>query len=121
MEFHPIPVVVPTAAERNGGLLGYGHSIPTATIQDKLVADVFNMPRCNLGASVGSALRYAFFSRQHCSVELPGPGRSRPHENATVPCPNMPTPKCSNLTPRWRQTLFRSIPNGRFPCQPVSR
>src|SRR6267143_2174168 len=52
------PVVVPTAAERNGDFSATPFD-PSATIQDKLVADVFNA-RCNPGASVGSAYATLF-------------------------------------------------------------
>jgi len=47
------PVAVPTAAERNGDFSATPFD-PSATIQDQLVADVFNA-RCNLGAAVGGA------------------------------------------------------------------
>ncbi len=99
------PVVVPTAAERNGDFSATPFD-PSATIQDKLVADIFNA-RCNLGASVGSAYATLF------------PGSIIPTScldpvavdlmKRYVPCPNADA-ACSNLTPGGAN-IFQSIPN----------
>ena len=99
------PVVVPTAAERNGDFSATPFD-PSATIQDQLVADVFNA-RCNLGASVGDAYGTLFpgsIIPSNCldpvAVDL---------MKRYVPCPNA-DPKCSNLTPGGAN-VFQSIPN----------
>src|SRR6266550_1378548 len=99
------PVVVPTAAERNGDFSATPFD-PSATIQDQLVADVFNA-RCNLGASAGDAYGTLFpgsIIPSNCldpvAVDL---------MKRYVPCPNA-DPKCSNLTPGGAN-VFQSIPN----------
>ncbi|MCU1314921.1 MAG: Oar protein, partial [Candidatus Acidoferrum typicum] len=99
------PVVVPTAAERNGDFSATPFD-PSATIQDQLVADVFNA-RCNLGASVGSAYATLFpgsIVPSNCldpvAVDL---------MKRYVPCPNA-DPTCSNLTPGGAN-VSQSIPN----------
>src|SRR5882757_2368655 len=99
------PVTVPTAIERKGDFSATPFD-PSATIQDQLVADIFNA-RCNLGASVGDAYATLF------------PGSIVPTScldpvavdimKRYVPCPNA-DPNCSNLTPGAANT-FRSIPN----------
>jgi len=107
------PVVVPTAAERKGDFSATPFAfnptdptLPTATIQDQLVADVLNA-RCNLGASVGDAYATLFpgsIVPTNCldpvAVDL---------MKRYVPCPNA-DPTCSNLTPGGAN-IFRSIPN----------
>ena len=99
------PVAVPTAAERTGNFSATPFD-PSATIQDQLVADIFNA-RCNLGASVGDAYATLF------------PGSVVPTNcldpvavdlvKRYVPCPNA-DPACSNPTPGGAN-VFRSIPN----------
>jgi hypothetical protein len=99
------PVTVPTGAERNGDFSATPFD-PSASVQDQLVADIFNA-RCNLGASVGDAYATLF------------PGSIIPTScldpvavdlmKRYVPCPNA-DPNCSNLTPGAANS-FRSIPN----------
>src|SRR6267142_2810597 len=109
------PVTVPTAAERTGDFSATPFAfnpgdptLPTATIQDQLVADILNArPGCNVGASVGDAYATLF------------PGSIIPTScldpvavdlmKRYVPCPNA-DPTCANLTPGGANT-FRSIPN----------
>src|SRR6266851_4509073 len=99
------PVIVPTAAERAGDFSATPFD-PGATIQDPLVASIFNA-RCNLGASAGDAYATLFpgsIVPTNCLDPVAVDIMKR-----NVPCPNA-DPNCTNLTP-GAASSFRSIPN----------
>ncbi|HWZ83886.1 MAG TPA: carboxypeptidase regulatory-like domain-containing protein [Terriglobales bacterium] len=109
------PVNVPTAAERAGDFSATpfafnptDQTLPTATIQDQLVADILN-ERCDIGATVGSTYHDLFPGNQ-VPVSCFDPVATD-IMNRFVPCPNA-DPGCTNVDPNVDPS-FRSIPNDR--------